>query len=78
MINIKNKKYQFDESPLDPDCSCYTCQNFSKSYLRHLFIAKEITALRLLTLHNLTYYLRLIYDIRDAIDKEYIYIFSTE
>ncbi|SMF79073.1 tRNA guanosine(34) transglycosylase Tgt [Pseudobacteriovorax antillogorgiicola] len=69
-VNIKNQKHQFDESPLDPECSCYTCQNFSRSYLRHLFIAKEITALRLLTLHNLTYYLHLIHDIRDAIRED--------
>ncbi|MFW7380355.1 MAG: tRNA guanosine(34) transglycosylase Tgt [Oligoflexus sp.] len=69
-INIKNQKYQFDESPLDDACSCYTCQHFSKAYLRHLYQAGEITALRLFTLHNLTYYLRLIHDIREAIDSQ--------
>ncbi|NRA64685.1 MAG: tRNA guanosine(34) transglycosylase Tgt [Pseudobacteriovorax sp.] len=68
-INIKNQKYAFDDSPLDPNCSCYTCQNFSRSYLRHLFVSKELTAQRLLTLHNLTYYLKLIHDIRDAIEQ---------
>lgn len=69
-VNIKNQKHQFDESPLDPDCSCYTCKNFSRSYLRHLFVAKELTALRLLTLHNLTYYLKLVHDIREAIKED--------
>lgn len=69
-VNIKNKVHQFDESPLDAECSCHTCQNFSRAYLRHLFIAKEITAYRLLSLHNLTYYLRLIHDIRKAIEDE--------
>ncbi len=68
-VNIRNQKHQFDESPLDPDCACYTCQNFSRAYLRHLYIAKELTALRLLSLHNLTYYLKLIADIRTAIAK---------
>ena len=66
-INIKNQVHQFDDSPLDPECSCYTCQNFSRSYLRHLFVSNEVTAMRLLSLHNLTYYLKLIHDIREAI-----------
>lgn len=66
-INIKNTKYRLDKGPLDPACECYTCQNFSLSYLRHLFMAKEYTGQRLLTLHNLTYYLKLIHDIRKAI-----------
>lgn len=69
-VNIKNKKFQHDKSPLDPECQCYACQNFSKAYLRHLFHAKEITALRLFSLHNLTYYLRLIKDIREAIEEK--------
>ncbi len=69
-VNIKNKKHELDESPLDPDCECYTCKNFSRAYLRHLFVAKEITALRLNTLHNLTYYLKLVNDIRKAIENK--------
>lgn len=68
-VNIKNQKYKFDKSPLDPECSCYGCQNFSRGYLRHLFVAKEITALRLFSLHNLTYYAKLMQDIRAAIEK---------
>ncbi len=69
-INIKNSKHQFDQSPLDEHCSCYTCQTFSRSYLRHLFVANELSALRLFSLHNLTYYLQLIKDIRQAIDTD--------
>jgi queuine tRNA-ribosyltransferase len=68
-VNIKNQSHKFDDSPLDDDCSCYTCQNFSRGYLRHLYAAGELTALRLLSLHNLTYYLKLIKDIRNAIDN---------
>jgi queuine tRNA-ribosyltransferase len=67
-VNIKNLKYQFDESPLDPECGCYTCKTFSKGYLRHLFQAGEITGLRLFSLHNLTYYLNLMAKARFAIE----------
>ncbi|MCX6129430.1 MAG: tRNA guanosine(34) transglycosylase Tgt [Proteobacteria bacterium] len=66
-VNIKNSQFRLDQSPLDPECSCYTCKTFSKSYLRHLFMAQEYTVMRLLSLHNLTYYLKLIHDIRQAI-----------
>ncbi len=66
-VNIKNQKHRLDQGPLDPACSCYTCRTFSRAYLRHLFVAGEITALRLLTLHNLTYYVTLMTEIRAAI-----------
>lgn len=66
-VNIKNQKYRLDKTPLDSDCPCYTCQRFSKAYLRHLFIAGEITCLRLFTIHNLTYYMNLVRDLRNAI-----------
>jgi len=69
-VNIKNQRYRFDESPLDPACRCYTCQNFSRAYLRHLFIAGELTCLRLFTIHNLTYYLDLMARVRDAIEAD--------
>lgn len=68
-INIKNQKFRFDDSPLDPACQCYTCISFSRAYLRHLFVAGEITALRLLTIHNLAYYLELMRRIRRAIKE---------
>lgn len=66
-VNIKNAVHQTDKQPLDPKCSCYTCKTFSRSYLRHLFIANEVTVLRLLTIHNLKYFLDLIADARNAI-----------
>lgn len=66
-LNIKNQKHKFSEEPLDPACACYTCQNFSRAYLRHLFIAKELSVLRYLTIHNLHYYLDLMNQIRSAI-----------
>jgi queuine tRNA-ribosyltransferase len=58
-INIKKEEYKEDSSPVDPECECYTCQNFSKAYLRHLYIAGEILGARLNSLHNLTFYLKL-------------------
>lgn len=67
-INIKNQIHKFSEEPLDPDCSCYCCRNFSKAYLRHLFIANELSVLRYLTIHNLHYYLDLMKKIRAAIE----------
>jgi queuine tRNA-ribosyltransferase len=66
-INIKNARYASDERPLDPDCRCYTCSRHSRAYLRHLFIAGEMTAGTLNTLHNLTFYLDTMRRIRDAI-----------
>jgi queuine tRNA-ribosyltransferase len=67
VINIKNARFADDASPLDPLCTCYTCGNFEKAYLRHLFISNEILAARLLTLHNLTFYQNLMSQIRQAI-----------
>jgi queuine tRNA-ribosyltransferase len=67
-VNIKNLKHRLDENPLDPVCKCYTCTNFTRGYLRHLFISGEITGLRLLTLHNVTFYLDLMTEIRTAIE----------
>lgn len=66
-INIRRKEYQKDTTPLDPQCSCYTCRTFTKAYLRHLTIAKELLAFRLHSLHNLTYFLSLIHQARNAI-----------
>ncbi len=66
-VNIRNARYQSDLSPLDPECDCETCRRYTRSYLRHLFIAKEILFSRLATLHNLTYYLNLVRRARAAI-----------
>lgn len=59
IVNIKNARWADDPSPLDPACGCYTCQNFSRAYLRHLYNAQEILAYRLNSLHNLTFFLDL-------------------
>jgi queuine tRNA-ribosyltransferase len=64
---IKNARYAEDRQPPDPDCGCYTCRRFSRAYLRHLYIAGEMTAATLLTLHNLYFYLDTMRRIRDAI-----------
>ena len=66
-INIRNLQYKTDDSPLDPECACYTCKNYSRAYLRHLFIADEIFVMRLNTLHNISFYQKRMQSIRDAI-----------
>ncbi len=69
-INIRNARFQDDDSPIDVSCSCYTCRNYSRAYLRHLFIAKEILGSHLNTIHNLHFYLNLMAEIRAAIDED--------
>lgn len=66
-IVIKHARYGSDLGPLDPSCTCYTCTTFSRAYLRHLFQAGEILASRLNTIHNLTFYLGLMAEIRRAV-----------
>jgi queuine tRNA-ribosyltransferase len=66
-LNIKNAQYSDDPGPADPRCGCYTCRHFSRAYLRHLFVAGEISAATLNTLHNLTFYLDTMKRIREAI-----------
>lgn len=66
-VNIKRKEYAEDDSPLDPDCDCYTCRTFSRAYLRHLYVSKELLSFRLNSLHNLTYFLRLAREARRAV-----------
>ncbi|MFA5026533.1 MAG: tRNA guanosine(34) transglycosylase Tgt [Candidatus Methylomirabilota bacterium] len=66
-LNIKRAEFARDERPPDPDCACYVCRHFSRAYLRHLSVAKEILGLRLNTIHNLHYYLDLMRQARDAI-----------
>jgi len=70
VIKIRNQQYQFDTRPLDEDCSCYTCRNYSRSYLKHLDKCKEMLGSRLNTIHNLHYYLELMQGLRDAIDGQ--------
>lgn len=69
VININNKKYDHDDSPIDINCSCPVCQRYSKSYIRHLLKAQEPLALRLMVMHNLSFYNELMLRIRKAIDN---------
>ncbi len=67
-INLKNEKYKLDGSPIDSTCHCPACRHFSRAYLRHLFVAGEMLAMRLAVLHNLYFYNTLMERIRDALD----------
>ena len=75
ILNIRNAKYERDDTPLDPNCGCHTCKNFSKAYLRHLFKANEMLAMRLAVIHNLYFYNNMMQEIRDSLEngtfKEY-------
>jgi queuine tRNA-ribosyltransferase len=66
-INIKNQCYSDDFTPLDPDCSCYACRNFTRAYIRHLYKAGEILAVRLLSWHNIHFLVHLAAGARQAI-----------
>ena len=68
-INIQNEKYKLDERPIDPGCGCPTCRSFSRAYLRHLFKAEEMLAMRLAVAHNLWFYNTLMERIREALDS---------
>ena len=67
VLSMRNAKYKDDFSTIDENCDCYTCQNYSKAYLRHLYIAKEILALELGSIHNLHFYLNLVREARTKI-----------
>lgn len=69
VVRIKNSQYRTDKSPLDPQCDCYTCQNFSRAYLYHLHKCGEMLSAQLATIHNLRYYQRLMQQIRSAIEQ---------
>jgi len=69
-IKLKNACYKTDTGPLDADCSCYTCRNFSRAYLHHLHRVGEILGARLNTIHNLHYYQELMAGMRGAIEQD--------
>ncbi len=77
-INIMNAKYELDSSPIDEGCNCPACRHYTKAYIRHLFKAKEMLAMRLCVLHNLYFYNKLMEEIRDAIDGDYFEEFKKE
>ncbi len=66
-VVIKHARYRDDDSPIDSTCDCYTCRNYSRAYLRHLYMAKEILAMTLNTIHNIRYFMHLMEQIRAAI-----------
>jgi len=68
-INIKSKRYELDTTPIDSECNCMVCQNYSRAYLRHLLRSKELTYFRLASIHNLYYYLDLMAKMRESILK---------
>lgn len=68
-ISIKRSEFKADPEPLDHECNCYTCRNYSRAYLRHLFLTKEILSMRLNTIHNLYFYLNFFKNMREAINK---------
>ena len=69
IINLNNKKYEKDPLPIDPECDCPACKHFSRSYIRHLFKAKEMLAMRLCVIHNLYFYNTLMERIRESLDN---------
>jgi queuine tRNA-ribosyltransferase len=77
-VVIKNAKYAEDSMPLEPNCDCYTCKNYSRAYLRHLFKAGEILSARLVTYHNLHFLLKLMENVRNAIKEDRLLDFRKE
>ena len=77
-INMKNAKYERDETPIDPQCDCPVCRRYSKAYIRHLFKAEEMLAMRLCVMHNLYFYNKLTERIRRALDEGTFEAFRAE
>ena len=77
-ININNEKYKYDYTPLDTNCDCYTCKNYTKSYIRHLHKCDEIFGKTLLSIHNVNFLLKLASDIRQAIKEDRLLDFKEE
>ena len=69
-VNIKNEKYKEDFSPLDPNCDCYCCKNYTRAYLRHLYVADEIFGKRLMSIHNIRFLIHLMEGARQAIKED--------
>ncbi|MCK5895402.1 MAG: tRNA guanosine(34) transglycosylase Tgt, partial [Cocleimonas sp.] len=78
IVKIRNSKHKDDTNPIDKSCGCYTCQHYSRAYLRHLDKCKEMLGAQLNTLHNLYYYQELMRDIRQAIEENRFAAFEKE
>ncbi len=68
-LNLLNKKFELDDRPIDETCNCPACKDYSRGYIRHLFKAKEMLAMRLCVLHNLHFYNTMMEEIRQALDE---------
>jgi queuine tRNA-ribosyltransferase len=77
-INISNARFKSDTSPIDDDCTCYTCRNYTRAYLHHLYRNRELLSYRLNTMHNLHYYTCLMEKMRNAIEKDEFLAFKRE
>jgi len=77
-ISIKREEFKADRGPLDPVCNCYTCRNYSRGYLRHIFLSKEILSMRLNTIHNLFFYLNFFRNMRKSISEGKFTEFKTK
>ncbi len=77
-LNISNARFREDERPADPACACYTCRHYSRAYLRHLYMARELLAYRLNSIHNIHYYTHLMADMRRAIRKDAFEAFRSD
>ncbi|AEB75736.1 tRNA guanosine(34) transglycosylase Tgt [Clostridium botulinum] len=77
-INLLNAKFELDNKPIDEECDCPACKHYTRAYIRHLFKAKEMLAMRLCVLHNLYFYNKLMEDIREAIDGGYFEDFKAQ
>ena len=77
-LTIRNASYARDFSPLDPECDCYTCKNYTRAYIRHLINVKEVLGIRLTTIHNLYFLIKLMSKIREAIKGDYLLEFKDE
>ncbi len=78
VVKIRNAQYKNDTGPLDPECDCYTCKNYSRAYLHHLYRSKEILSARLNSWHNLRYYQNLMQNLRNAIERGTLHAFATQ
>ena len=77
-VVVRNATYERDWTPLDSECDCYTCKNYTRAYIRHLVKANEILGVRLLSIHNLRFLTRLMENIRTAIENDCLGDFRTE
>ena len=78
LMNLNNQKFMYDDRPIDEECGCEVCKNYSRAYIRHLFKARELLGMRLTVLHNLYFYNNLMEEIRTAIEEERYSAFKKE